>query len=144
MLGQRAPHARPHTNKDVVVLAAFPNTTADPVFDGTLRPALAIQLEQSPFLKIMEDGVMRQDLRLMRRPSEERITSQIAHDICVREGAAATIDGAIASLGKSFAITLQAVTCQIGATLAREQVQAEDKEHVLQAVGNTAPAIRPK
>src|SRR5258708_39352401 len=99
-------HAAPLTDKDVVVLADFTNTTGDPVFDGTLRQALAIQLEQSPFLKIMEDGVMRQDLRLMRRPSEERITSQIAHDICVREGAAATIDGAIASLGKSFVITL--------------------------------------
>src|SRR5437899_3067441 len=144
ILWQRRTQARPLTDKDVVVLADFTNTTGDPVFDGTLRQALAIQLEQSPFLKILEDGVMRQDLRLMRRPSGEPITSQIAHDICVREGAAATIDGAIASLGKGFAITLQAVTCQTGATLAREQVQAEDKEHVLQAVGTAATAMRAK
>ena len=103
LLWQQRTQARPLTDKDVVVLADFTNTTGDPVFDGTLRQALAIQLEQSPFLKIMEDGVMRQDLRLMSRPSGERITSQIAHDICVREGAAATIDGAIASLGKNSA-----------------------------------------
>jgi eukaryotic-like serine/threonine-protein kinase len=144
ILWQQRTQARPLTDNDVVVLTDFINTTGDPVFDGTLRQALAIQLEQSPFLKILEDGVMRQDLRLMRRPSGERITSQIAHDICVREAAAATIEGAIATLGKNFVITLQAVTCQTGATLARAQVQAEDKEHVLQAVGTAATAMRGK
>jgi tetratricopeptide (TPR) repeat protein len=143
-LWQQRTQARPLTDKDVVVLADFINTTSDPVFDGALRQALAIHLEQSPFLKILDDGVVRQDLRLMRRPAGERITSQVAHDICVREAAAATIDGAIASLGKSFVITLQAVTCQSGATLAREQVQAEDKEHVLQAIGSAATAMRGK
>ena len=69
-----------------------------------------------------------------------RITNQIAHDICVRDAAAATIDGSIASLGKNYVVTLQAITCQGGATLAREQIQANDKEHVLNAVGTAATA----
>ncbi len=62
----------------------------------------------------------------------------------MREGAAATIDGTIASLGKSYVITLQAIACQDGATLAREQIQADDKEHVLNAVGTAATAMRGK
>ncbi|MGH9671868.1 MAG: tetratricopeptide repeat protein [Bryobacteraceae bacterium] len=125
-------------------MADFTNATGDPVFEGTLRQALALQLEQSPFLKIMEDVVIRQDLRLMGRGPGERITSQVAHDICVREAAAATIEGSIASLGKTYVIALHAVTCQAGATLAREQIQAEDKEHVLQALGTAATAMRIK
>src|SRR6202035_4465294 len=119
------------TDEDTVVLADFTNTTGDPVFDGTLRQGLAIQLEQSPFLKIMDDELVQRDLRLMSLPTGERITNQIAHDICVREGVAATIDGSIESLGKDYVITLQALTCQPGATLAREQIQAGDKEHVV-------------
>jgi tetratricopeptide (TPR) repeat protein len=131
------------TDKDIV-LADFSNTTGDPVFDGTLRQGLAVQLEQSPFLKMMEDAQVQGVLRRMNLPPSARITIPIAHEICVREGAAATIDGAIASLGKNYVITLQAIACQDGATLAREQTQAPDKEHVLNAVGNAATAMRGK
>jgi predicted Ser/Thr protein kinase len=136
--------AKPLTDKDVLVLADFANTTADPVFDGTLRQGLAIQLEQSPFLKIMDDEQVQRDLRLMSVAPGSHITNQIAHDICVRDGAAATIDGSIQSLGKNYVITLQAITCEAGATLAREQIQAEDKEHVLNALGTAATAMRAK
>jgi serine/threonine protein kinase/Tfp pilus assembly protein PilF len=132
------------TDKDTIVLADFVNNTGDPVFDGTLRQGLAIQLEQSPFLKTMDDEQVQQDLRLMTLAPASHITNQIAHDICVREGAAATIDGSIESLGKDYVITLQAITCHDGATLAREQVQAKDKEHVLNALGTAATAMRAK
>jgi len=136
---QRAPAL---TDKDTMVLADFTNTTGDPVFDGTLRQGLAIHLEQSPFLKIMDDEQVQRDLRLMSVPPGTHITNQIAHDICVRDGAAATIGGSIASLGRNYVVTLQAISCQGGATLAREQTQADDKEHVLNAVGTAATAMR--
>jgi eukaryotic-like serine/threonine-protein kinase len=132
------------TDKDIIVLADFVNNTGDPIFDGTLRQGLAIQLEQSPFLRIMEDEQAQRVLRLMRLPPGARITNQVAHDICVREGAAATVDGTIAGLGKSYVITLQAIACRDGATLAREQIQAVDKEHVLNAVGSAATVMRGK
>jgi len=132
------------TDKDSVVLADFANSTGDPVFDGTLREGLAVELEQSPFLRIMDDAQLQRDLRLMNILPGSRITNQIAHDVCVREGAAATINGAIAGLGKSYVITLQATTCQDGATLAREQTQAQDKEHVLSALGSATTAMRRK
>jgi len=132
------------TQKDSVVLADFANSTGDPVFDGTLRQGLAVELEQSPFLRITNDAQLQRDLRLMNVQPGTRITHQIAHDVCVREGATATIDGAIASLGKSYAITLQAITCHDGAMLAREQIQAEDKEHVLNALGRAATRMRSK
>jgi serine/threonine protein kinase/Tfp pilus assembly protein PilF len=132
------------TDKDTIVLADFANTTGDPVFDGTLRQGLAIQLEQSPFLKTMDDDQVQQDLRLMSIAPGSHISNQIAHDICVRDGAAATIDGSIESLGKNYVITLQAITCQGGATLAREQIQVGDKENVLNALGTAATAMRAK
>ncbi len=132
------------TDKDTIVLADFVNNTGDPVFDGTLRQGLAVQMEQSPFLKIMDDQHVQRILRLMSLKPGARITNPIAHEICVRVGATATIDGAITNLGKSYVVTLQAIACQDGATLAREQIQAEDKEHVLNAVGTASTAIRGK
>jgi eukaryotic-like serine/threonine-protein kinase len=138
-------HRRPTlTDKDTIVLADFTNTTGDPVFDGTLRQGLAFQLEQSPILKIMDDEQVGRDMRLMNFKPGTRITDQIAQNICVREGAAATIDGSIQSLGKNYVIALQAATCQDGKTLARQQIQAEDKEHVLNALSVAATAMRAK
>jgi tetratricopeptide (TPR) repeat protein len=132
------------TGQDTIVLADFVNNTGDPIFDSTLRQGLAFQLEQSPFLKIMDDDQVRRDLRLMNLQPAARITDQIAHDVCVREGAAAIIAGAIASLGKSYVLTLNAVTCQDSRTLARQQIQAQDKEHVLTALSTATTGIRGK
>jgi tetratricopeptide (TPR) repeat protein len=134
----------PLTDRDVVVLADFANTTGDGMFDGALRAALSIQLEQSPFLKIMDDRTMRAGLQFMGRSPDERVTNQIAREICEREGDKAMLSGAIASLGKTYAITLEAANCHTGETLAREQVEAEDKEHVLKAVGTAATGMRAK
>jgi tetratricopeptide (TPR) repeat protein len=137
-------HAKPLTDQDVLVMADFTNTTGDTAFDGALRQALAFDLEQSPFLKVMDDHEVNQTLHLMGRPAGQRITNDIAHEVCFREGQKATIGGSIASLGKTYQIALQAINCQTGVTLAREQAEAEDKEHVLKAVAKAATGMRSK
>ena len=127
---------------DVLVLADFTNTTGDGIFDGTLRAALKAQLDQSPFLKILDESQVQRDLQRMGRAPETRITNAMAHDICMRGGQKAMIGGAIADLGKAFAITIQAVNCKNGGTLAREQVRAEGREQVLNALAEAAAGIR--
>jgi DNA-binding winged helix-turn-helix (wHTH) protein/tetratricopeptide (TPR) repeat protein len=143
-VGWQRMRTKPLTDKDVLVLADFTNTTGDTVFDGTLREALAIGLEESPFLKIMDDQEATETLRLMGRSAKDRITNDVAHEICIRSGYKATIGGSIVSMGSTYAITLLAVNCQTGAALAREQVEAKGKEHVLKAVGTAAAAVRAK
>lgn len=130
--------------KDSVVLADFANSTGDPIFDGTLRQGLAFALEQSPYLSIQDDAKTQRDLQLMNVPAGTRITYTIAHDVCVREGSVATIEGAIASLGRQYTITLEAIRCRDGKTLAREQVEAGDKDHVMRALDTAATAMRQK
>jgi eukaryotic-like serine/threonine-protein kinase len=134
----------PLTDKDVLVLADFNNNSGDSVFDTTLRQALAIQLEQSPFLKIMEDDQVREALQLMGRPARATITNDTAREICIRAGEKATIGGSIALLGKKYAISIQATNCQTSATLAREQVEAKDKDDVLATLNRAVAGIRQK
>ncbi|MEO8098669.1 MAG: winged helix-turn-helix domain-containing protein [Acidobacteriota bacterium] len=134
----------PLTDQDVLVLADFANTTGDAAFDGSLRQALAFELEQSPFLKVMDDQTVNQALTLMGRPHGQEITYEIAQEVCVREARKATISGAIASLGPSYQVSLQATNCHTGATLAREQAEAKDKQHIPEAVANAAARMRAK
>jgi len=132
------------TEKDTVVLADFTNSTGDTVFDGTLRQGLSVQLEQSPFLSIVSDGRIRQTLKLMDQPADTKLTPEIARELCQRAGSEAVLDGSIAQIGTRYLLTLKAVLCSTGDTLASVEAQASDKNHVLDALGKTASEMRNK
>ncbi len=132
------------TQKDSVLLADFVNTTGDPVFDGTLKQALAVQLEQSPYLNIVPDQTIRKALEFMGRGKDERITGSVAREICERENIKAMLSGSIATLGSQYVVALDATNCATGDSLAREQVTAATKEAVLPAVGKAASSLRGK
>ena len=131
----------PLTERDRIVLADFINTTGDPVFDGTLKQALAVHLEQSPFLNIFSDQRVREALRFMNR-SDQRVTKDIAREICERQGLKAFLTGSISNLGSHYVITLEATNAQTRDTIALQQAEAESKEQVLSALGNVATKLR--
>lgn len=138
-------HRRPAlTEKDTVVLADFANSTGDPVFDGTLRQGLAVELEQSPFLTLISDQRIEQTLRLMNQPPDARLTPQIAHDLCPRTQSAVYLTGSIASLGNQYVLGLKAVSCATGDVLAQEQESASGKEKILAALDTAASKLREK
>ena len=132
------------TETDTILLADFENKTGEEVFDGTLKQALAIQLQQSPFLNLFPETQVRQTLALMGRPPNERVTTQIAGEICVRDNLKALIAGAIAPLGSHYVITLEAIDGQSGESVTRQQVEAESREQVLRAVSQAASQLREK
>jgi serine/threonine protein kinase/tetratricopeptide (TPR) repeat protein len=132
------------TEKDTILLADFVNTTGDAVFDGALKQALAVQLEQSPFLNIFPDERVQETLRLMNRPPETRVTRDVAREICERQGLKAMLVGSIAPLGSHYVIALDAVNARTGDVLDREQTEAESKEQVLSVLGKTATHLREK
>ena len=132
------------TAKDTVVLADFVNTTGDAVFDGTLKQALAVQLEQSPYLNLLPESRVREALRFMGRQPDERISNDVAREICMREGAKAMLAGSIASLGTHYVITVSALNAQNGDVLAREETEAESKEQVLKSLDHAASSLRGK
>ncbi len=133
---------KPLTDKDTVVLADFANSTGDAVFDGTLRQGLAAQLEQSPFLSLVSDERIAQTLTLMNQPKQARLTPEIARDVCQRTASAATIEGSISNLGSQYVLGLKAVNCRTGDLLSEEQVTANGKEQVLEALGTASTKLR--
>jgi serine/threonine protein kinase/tetratricopeptide (TPR) repeat protein len=132
------------TEQDTILLSDFVNTTGDSIFDGTLKQGLAVQLGQSPFLHLFPDVRVRQTLRLMGRSPDERVTAEIASEICERQGLKALIVGAIAPLGSHYVITLEAANGRSGEVLAREQTEAASKEQVLKALSLAASRMREK
>jgi serine/threonine protein kinase len=132
------------TDKDTIVIADFTNTTGDAVFDETLKQALSVGLQQSPFMNILSDQKVQETLQLMGRKPDERLTQDVAREMCQRTGSVAFLRGSIASLGNQYVLGLNAVNCQNGDTMASEQTEASGKEHVLAALGEAASKLRVK
>jgi eukaryotic-like serine/threonine-protein kinase len=128
--------------KDSVLVTDFANTTGDPVFDGTLRQGLAVQLEQSPLLSLVSEDRIQQALRLMGQPSDARLTPEIARQVCERTASAAVLQGSISSMGSQYVLGLRATHCSTGEVLAEEQAQATRKEDVLNALSQIASKFR--
>ncbi|HYA63254.1 MAG TPA: protein kinase [Candidatus Sulfotelmatobacter sp.] len=130
------------TDKDVIVIADFANTTGDPVFDSTLKEALAVDLEQSPFLNVLPDRKLSETLKLMGRTSGERVTRDVGREVCMRTGSKALLAGSIASMGSHYAIGLKAVNCRTGDGLGAAEAEAESREKILQTLGQAAATLR--
>ena len=132
------------TERDTIVLADFTNSTGDAVFDGALKQGLAVQLAQSPFISILSDEKVADTLKLMGRAPGDRLTPEVARDLCQRAGSKVYLSGSIATLGAQYVLGLSAANCQTGDSIAQEQVQAARKEDVLKALGAASAGLRKK
>jgi eukaryotic-like serine/threonine-protein kinase len=142
VFGFRQRQSHKLTEHDTLVLADFNNSTGDPVFDDTLKQAISVQLAQSPFLNILSDAKIRATLKLMAKPPGTKLTPEVADDLCQRAGSKAYITGSIASLGSQYVIGVDAINCETGDALVKEQVTATSKEQVLKALGDATTKLR--
>jgi eukaryotic-like serine/threonine-protein kinase len=127
------------TAKDTIIVGDFANSTGDGVLDGTLKQALSIQLEQSPFLNVLADRKVISTLKLMNRSATERLTPDVAREVCLRANSKAMLMGSIAAVGDRHLIAVKAMNCQSGDTLASAEAEAENRNKILgalEAVGN--------
>ncbi|MGA7155459.1 MAG: winged helix-turn-helix domain-containing protein [Acidobacteriaceae bacterium] len=125
-----------------IVLADFLNTTGDVAFDHTLRRALEVDLEQSPYMDVLSerDGVA--SLQRMALSKDTPLTSDIAREICERTNHQVLLTGTVSSLGKHYLLTLDATDCHSGKSLVSAKTDATSKEHVLEAVDHLADRVR--
>ena len=130
------------TDKDTILVADFVNTTGDPVFDETLKQALSAQLRQSPFLDILSEYRVHDALRFMDKSPEERVTREIAREICERQGIKAMLIGSISGVGNHYVISLEALNAKTGDTIASDQADAEGKDQVLKSLGTASSRLR--
>ena len=138
---------KPATNatlaeKDTIVLTDFANSTGDAVFDGTLKQALAVDLEQSPYLNILSERRIADTLKLMGQAPTAHVTAELAKELCLRTGSKAILTGSVSNLGTQYVIGLEASACSTGDMLADERAEADSKEGVLKALDTAATAIR--
>jgi len=128
--------------KVTIVLADFVNKTSDPVFEDALRQALLVSLDQSPFLIVLSDDKVREQLAYMGRSATERLAEPVAREVCQRAGSTVVLVGSISSLGAHYALGLNAVNCQTGESVSRQEAEVDSREKILQAVDRVSTKTR--
>jgi len=139
LLPDRAPA---FSDRDQILIADFTNTTGEAAFDGTLRQALAVDLEQSPYINVVSQDGINETLRFMGRQPGERVTDAIAREIAQRRGIKAVLNGSIAQVGSRFLLTLTAINARTGETLASAQAEAASRDDVLKTLGDAGTELR--
>jgi eukaryotic-like serine/threonine-protein kinase len=136
--------AAPLSDADLVLVADFVNTTGDPVFEGTLKRAVLVQLGQSPHFNILNEYNLRETLRLMDRTLNDKLLPPLDLQVCQRAGAKAAIAGSIVALGNQYILTLDAKNCLTGDVVAHQEGRAPGRDQVLSTLGTLIPALRRK
>jgi DNA-binding winged helix-turn-helix (wHTH) protein/tetratricopeptide (TPR) repeat protein len=128
--------------KDTIVLADFENTTGETVFNDALRQGLMVGLAQSPIIHVLSDRNAALIVRQMGRYPEDRVTGRLAVELCRRVGGKVAVQGSISSLGTTYLIGLAAIRCDTSKPIAHEQVEASQREDVIDALGKATSRLR--
>jgi len=137
---RRFKHPAPVSQR--VVLAELDNRTGDAGFDVVLRNALEIDLDQSPYMDVMSEPEALNTLRLMGRNPETALIPEVASEVCERSNRQVLITGSVASVGKTYLLTLEANDCDSGKILAGAKAEAADKEQLLAALDSASAKLR--
>ncbi len=132
----------PLGKEDTILLADFANSTGDAAFDETLKQALRVQLEQSPFLSVVSEGKAKDTLGYMGRSSSDAIVGEMAREVCLRTDSKIMLAGSIAKLGSHYVLGISAINCQTGETSDTEQLEVENREEVLRALSKLSTKLR--
>ena len=130
--------------REPILLTDFENKTGEEIWDGTLKQALAVALEQSPYMNIFPEERARDTMKLMNRSVDDPITRAAGREICQRRNVRALLVGTIAKLERSYTVTLEATNAQSGERIALTLEQAAGRDDVVNALGRAATGLRGK
>ena len=139
-LRSRPTHIGGHAPISVLV-ADFTNRTGEPVFDGTLEPALNVAMEGASFVNAFNRGTARKLAQKLPNPSD-KLDEQPARLVAVSQGVNVVIIGELNRQGGEYRIATTALDAVNGTVLSKAEVDAADKDEVLRAIPRLAVPIR--
>jgi class 3 adenylate cyclase/tetratricopeptide (TPR) repeat protein len=127
---------------DKLLLTSLVNETGDPIFDGTMQQALAVQFDQSPSLRLVSEEELRAGLQSASPAPDQSVSPALARGLCARMGIKAYLAGSIRRQGSGYSVALDAFNCVTGDSLGHASDKASDKDHVLTALTRAASGLR--
>ena len=123
-----------------IVVADF--VADDPSLARAVTQAFRVDLSQSELIKVVEPATLDEALARMELPEDQAITPQVAHELAVREGYPAVIEGEVSSIGDGFVLTARLADARSEETLASLRETATDANEVIPAIDRLSGKMR--
>ncbi|MFY9688922.1 MAG: tetratricopeptide repeat protein, partial [Candidatus Acidiferrales bacterium] len=106
--------------------------------------ALRYEMEQTPYLNILDNDKVLGTLTQLKLPPTTRLTPEVALQVCLRTNSKLAISESIGDAGNGYHLQMRALDCGSGATLAKEQADIGERNEVVRELGVTAARLRAK
>jgi len=123
-----------------ILIADFDNQTGDPLFEGALEQALQIGIEGAPFVSGYQRGLARK--LAMELQETDKLSSEVAQLVAVREGITLVIAGSIVPDGNRYNLAIDALDPRTGEVIIELHTTSPSKLEVLVAIGELAADLR--
>ena len=138
------------TDKDAIVVAHFINATNDIVMDDALDFPLNRELQESPYLTVLQPSKISDILKVMNispvpyayAPQGPQLTPKLAREVCLRSDSKAFVTASIANLGNYYHIALSALDCNSGRTLAKVETETNERNQIVKWLGVAGHQLR--
>jgi eukaryotic-like serine/threonine-protein kinase len=130
------------TDKDILLVGDFENTTGDLLFDESLREALSIGLGQSPLLNLVSAEKVAEAKQAQSVPPNTPVNRELAPKLCWRVGATIFLTGAIAKDGDTYTLRLSTFQCESSKEISIAKSEAKGRSQVVHALGEAAAKLR--
>jgi len=129
-------------DRDSLLIADFENHTGDPRFDDALITAFRVSLEQSRHANVVPRSRVEAALKRMGKPAKERVTPDLAREVCQRDGIRGLVTSEITRTGQQYGLTAQLLDPSSGLPVRSYSERVAGEDHVLEALDRIAGKIR--
>ena len=123
-----------------ILIADFDNQTGDPLFEGALEQALQIGVEGAPFVSGYQRGIARK--LAMELQETDKLNSEVAQLVAVREGITLVIAGSIVPDGNRYDLAIDVLDPRTGEVVIELHTTSPSKLEVMAAIGGLAADLR--
>ena len=127
---------------DLLLLGDIANDTSENNFDGTLREALRVALQQSPYLNLVSDEKIHSVLREAGQREGAELTEALLPAVCLKSGAQAYLTGKIGRDASGYTVNLTVDRCAGARRMARAVAHAARADLVVLHLGKAARTLR--
>ncbi len=133
----------PFAERDWLLIADFENRTGEQLLSGTLELTMEVEVSRSQFVNVAPRERVYDTLRLMKRPLDVPLPSDVAREVALRDGGIPVVlAGTITKAGRTYTASLRLIDVATGGSFAMRAQDATTPDALLVSVRRAAPWVR--
>ncbi|MDQ8153250.1 MAG: protein kinase [Gemmatimonadota bacterium] len=131
-----------YEERQPILVIDFENRTSDSTLASTITELVRLDLEQSPFVALLQPAAVRDALRRMQRPATTLLSLDVGRELARREAVTVMLTGDVLSVGGAIVVSARLIDTETGAVLAARKETASQENGITDAVDRLSAGLR--